>query len=178
MSYFKFRNQSSEDFDIIFRSEDRTILPAKRINRQTIPGKSGTESIFDDTYDDRIITIACSVFPVAGSSLRERARQIAYWLSQKGELEFSDEPGKFYQAEVESAVSIEQIATLGKFTITFICYPFAMSALNQVNAVITQQSQETVITADGTAKMPCIITIKNTGTTDITDLRLILTKGG
>lgn len=42
---FTFNNVHSRDMGVVFKSDDRTLLPAKRITQYKIPGKSGTYDI-------------------------------------------------------------------------------------------------------------------------------------
>ena len=44
---FTFNNTHSGTMGVVFRSVDRTLLPAKRVTQYTIPGKSGTYDIAD-----------------------------------------------------------------------------------------------------------------------------------
>ena len=39
---FIFDNKHSGDMGVVFKSTDRTLLPAKRVTQYTIPGKGGT----------------------------------------------------------------------------------------------------------------------------------------
>lgn len=63
---FTFNNVHSRDMGVVFKSDDRTLLPAKRITQYKIPGKSGTYDIADG-YDNR--QISCTVaFVGAGNA--------------------------------------------------------------------------------------------------------------
>lgn len=53
---FTFNNVHSRDMGVVFKSDDRTLLPAKRITQYKIPGKSGTYDIADG-YDLSLIHI-------------------------------------------------------------------------------------------------------------------------
>ena len=48
---FIFDNKHSGDMGVVFKSTDRTLLPAKRVTQYTIPGKSGTYDI-EDGYEN------------------------------------------------------------------------------------------------------------------------------
>lgn len=84
---FTFNNVHSRDMGVVFKSDDRTLLPAKRITQYKIPGKSGTYDIADG-YDNR--QISCTVaFVGAGNAyagVRQTARAVAEWLSGDGLL--------------------------------------------------------------------------------------------
>ena len=56
---FTFNNTHSGTMGVVFRSVDRTLLPAKRVTQYTIPGKSGTYDIADG-YQNREISFEVS----------------------------------------------------------------------------------------------------------------------
>ena len=62
---FTFNNTHSGTMGVVFRSVDRTLLPAKRVTQYTIPGKSGTYDI-EDGYQNREISCAVSFIAVTG----------------------------------------------------------------------------------------------------------------
>ena len=125
---FIFDNKHSGDMGVVFKSTDRTLLPAKRVTQYTIPGKSGTYDI-EDGYENR--EIVCTVAFVGEgyhyAGVRTRARAVAEWLSGEGLLVFDDEPEKAYSAKVVGGISIEQIAVTGTCEVRFLCKPFAES---------------------------------------------------
>ena len=59
---------------VVFKSDDRTLLPAKRITQYKIPGKSGTYDIADG-YDNR--QISCTVAFVGAGNAYAGVRQTA-----------------------------------------------------------------------------------------------------
>lgn len=158
---FTFANIHSRDMGVVFRSVDRTLLPAKRILHYTIPGKSGTYDQ-QDGYENREISCELS-FVGDGRSyggVRTKARAIAGWLSGEGLLIFDDEPDKAYRAKVVSPVSIEQIAVTGRSEVTFLCAPFAESiAYNQQTVSSVSLPHTESVNVSGTQETPCLIYI-------------------
>ena len=155
---FIFDNKHSGDMGVVFKSTDRTLLPAKRVTQYTIPGKSGTYDI-EDHY----------------AGVRTRARAVAEWLSGEGLLVFDDEPEKAYSAKVVGGISIEQIAVTGTCEVRFLCKPFAESlrynqqdvksvSLPHTEAVNVRGTQETdgliYITARGNIQTLTITRLK------------------
>ena len=142
---FTFNNVHSRDMGVVFKSDDRTLLPAKRITQYKIPGKSGTYDIADG-YDNR--QISCTVaFVGAGNAyagVRQTARAVAEWLSGDGLLIFDDEPEKAYSAKVIDGIGIEQIAVTGHCSVTFLCEPFAESIGYNQKAVQSVSLPDTV----------------------------------
>lgn len=179
MSYngFTFNGQHSDNFKIIMRSDDRTVLPAKRRDGYVIPGRSGNYYDKAETdYDNRQIKVQISFRGEMHSleSLREQIRRIAKWLSAgNAQLIFDDEPDKAYIASIDAGLSLTQLATWGQCELTFNCQPFAES-VQYLTAVkdMTQNNDSLTVDVTGTQDTPCIITIKNTGTTNITGITL------
>ena len=172
---FTFNNVHSADMGVVFKSTNRTLLPAKRITQYTIPGKSGTYDIADG-YENR--EIACTVAFVgtgyAYAGVRTRARAVAQWLSGEGLLIFDDEPEKAYSAKVIDGISIEQIAITGHCEVTFLCAPFAESIGYNQKAVQSVSLPDTVtIDVQGTQETDGLIYITARGTiTNLTVTRL------
>ena len=116
------------EFQLIFKSIDRPILPTMRKREMVIPGKNGVYDFGDNTYDSRIISVLIQYIGASFNDLRLRARDIASWLSKNSyrELIFDDEPDKYYLAKIYGQVSLENLLALGKATIQFECQPFAL----------------------------------------------------
>ena len=169
---FHFRGISSRDFGIYFTSTDRQMLPAKRKNQIQIAGRDGLYYQGGDTYDLRQITIDCAFVADSVDNIAAHSRRVAAWLSQKGELEFEDEPGVFYTAEAVGGISLTRALRVGAFTLTFQCDPLAHSVERQEEGVFTKQNDEMTVTVRGTADTPCRIVLKNTGDTVIRSLRI------
>lgn len=173
---FKFRNIHSSTFGIGVRSDDRSVIPALRKNEFVIPGQHGTIDYGMNTYEKRPISLTLGLLKNQNhEALRSKARDIAKWISGQGALVFDDEPDKAYDAKVYNYVGIDQIQLLpmGLLTVTFECQPFAESLeYNQVNKNITDNPEEIEVNVNGTIESCCIITIRNTGTSNITNINI------
>lgn len=172
---FTFNNTHSGAMGVVFRSVDRTLLPAKRVTQYTIPGKSGTYDI-GDGYENREIVCEIS-FVGAGhtyAGVRTRARAVAGWLSGGGLLIFDDEPDRAYTAKVIEGVSIEQIAVTGRCEVIFSCAPFAESIeYNQQTARSVSLPHTEVVNVEGSQETDCLIYITARGSiTNLTVTRL------
>jgi len=175
---FKFNDQHSTTFRIVAKSDDRSLLPEKRRNEFIVPGRDGAVDFGNNTYEKRIITVTIVLVSRNLPDLREAARSAAKWLSGDGLLIFDDEPGKAYKAKVYQPLSITQLVSSGETTVPFECRPFAESPLyNQITETFTDSPHETPILPKGTQDMPCIIYIKNIGTTNISNITLIRKAG-
>lgn len=169
---FTFRGVSSRAFGIYFTSTDRQMLPAKRKNQIQIAGRHGLYDQGGETYDMRQITVDCGFAAGSVDDLAAHARRVAAWLSQKGELEFEDEPGIFYTAEAVGGISFSRALRVGAFSLTFQCDPLAHSVERQAEGIFTAPNDEMTVTVQGTADTPCRIILKNTGDTVIHSLRI------
>ncbi len=169
---FTFRNIHSSFFGIGVKSVDRSLIPELRRNEFTIPGRHGTIDFGLNTYEKRPIRTWIGLLKNADwQALREKAREIASWLSGKGMLIFDDETDKAYDAAVYSYVGIEQIELLpaGLLEVVFECQPFAESLEYQQTNVpgITTKPYNITANVAGTSETCCIITIKNLGDSNI-----------
>lgn len=172
---FTFNNVHSAEMGVVFKSVDRTLLPAKRVTQYTIPGKSGTYDI-EDGYENR--DISCTVAFVGTNymyqGVRTKARAVAEWLSGEGLLVFDDEPEKAYSAKVIDGISIEQIAITGHCEVTFQCRPFAESiGYNQQVAASVSLPHTETINVIGTQETDGLIYVTARGAiTNLTVTRL------
>ena len=135
---FEFNNTHSyNQFDIIFKSINRPILPALHKREMMIPGKHGAYDFGGNTYGNRIISVLVQYIGASLNDLRLHARDIAAWLSQKSymELIFDDEPDKYYLAKIYDPVGLENFFRLGKATIQFECQPFALYVVTSAEDV-------------------------------------------
>lgn len=171
---FSFDGRSCMEFGIVLEKAHRVLLPGRRQSFMTIPGRSGSrETSISRVYDDITVTCDCAYAATSMELLRRNAREAALWLSKKGELEFSDEPGKYYEAQIVGAVPLENDFRVGRFTLSFQCFPFAQSEARQAGAVITRDGRQLTITADGTAETPAAIRLYNAGAATVTNIKII-----
>lgn len=122
---FNFRGKDSfKDFGIAVKTRPAIPIPQRRVQFETIPGRSGTLTIDDETYDDLTITVDCNFL---SNEIKNKAIQIKHWLmGGKSKLVFSDDPDKFYIAQVVNKFDITQtLRVLGTFPVIFNCKPFA-----------------------------------------------------
>jgi phage-related protein len=61
------------------------------------------------------------------ADIRTKARDIAAWLNvtDRASLSFDDETGKTYRGKLASAVDFDHIGKMGRFSLSFVCEPFA-----------------------------------------------------
>lgn len=172
---FTFKGKHSSEFNIGFKSVDRTAIPERRKKEFTILGKSGTLELESTEYEKRFITGIIGIMYIDKfEELRHKVRDLAGWLSGGGLLIFDDEKNKAYEANVYNAIGLEQLPLQPKATmdIEFECQPFAVS--KDLNRVLIDGKKTTKITVPnrGNIKTCGTFIIKNTGTSNITAIRL------
>lgn len=166
---FTFNGKHSDLFGIRVKSANRAAKPEKRVYRTVIGGRDGTYDFTDNTFSNIIITLECDY---TGPDSSGAARELALWLSGPGELVIDGDSGKIYNACLYSEIPLTQTFYTSRFTLAFECFPFAMSLPKQVSAVVTAQGQDVCVGVGGTARTPCVISIKNNGNSQISNLRL------
>lgn len=172
---FTFKGRHSSEFNVGFKSVDRTVIPERRRKEFTILGRSGTLELESEEYEKRQITGVIGVLYIDKfEELRSNIRNLAGWLTGSGLLIFDDEKEKAYEASVYSAVGIEQLELQprGLINIEFECQPFAVS--RDLNRILKtgQSSTDVNVVNKGNVKTCGTFIIKNTGTTNITSLRI------
>lgn len=158
----RFKGTHSSSFDLVSKSEDRTVRPPLKRRELEIPGRHGRYDFGDNKYDNRILAVRFFSPNKNFQTLRQNMRKIAGWLSGKGELIFDDELDKFYQAKVYGQIPLEQLHRTGSFVVMFECEPFAYSNLNSVE--VTREDVDPIfIFNNGTVETPHEITVTNLG---------------
>ncbi len=161
---FIFNNRSSLDFDIYFKSVDRTLLPPLIRKEVSIPERDGVYDFGSRFYGNRKLEIECFIKSGSLENLRRKIREIADWLSIKGKLIFPDEPNRYYIGRIYSEVALSQINTHGSINLIFECEPYAYSddIVIAVNDITT--ASEVVIANRGVTSIKPIIIIDGTAT--------------
>lgn len=174
---FTFRNRHTSEFNLCVKTEDRSLVPERRKNTFVIPGQHGEIDYEMNTYEKRPISVILGTFLNEDwVDLRLRAREIAQWLSGDGLLVFDDEPDKAYTASVYNYIGLNQFHLMpqGEFTVEFNCQPFAQSVYyrQKINNNVTANPHTETAVINGTVPTPCIISIKNIGTTNVSDITI------
>jgi predicted phage tail component-like protein len=125
------------------RSRNRQLLPEPNDRYVQVPGRNGS-ILFPRELADRRIDIDCAFMGADLADIRIKARSIAAWLNatDRGTLNFDDEPGKSYKGKLASAVDLDHTGRLGQFSLTFVCEPLAYGEQITVDFV---NDQATVI---------------------------------
>jgi predicted phage tail component-like protein len=131
---FTFNGEKASDKNIIVNSIIRPILPTLRPRKMTIPGKDGTWDFGNNTYDEQIVRVVCTM--LRPFKIQDQIRDIARWLSQKGNVVFSDEPDKYYTGRIYSEITQNIMGSQGQFVIPFICDPHAYSLVKTTDEIL------------------------------------------
>lgn len=128
MFSINFNNKNSfEDLGLIIEKRPNIPLPQKRTESILIPGRSGSLTLNEGTYEDIAID---AIFAFKDCNFYERLREIKDWLLEITEfhLFFSDDTNNFYKIKYISMDNIErQIKKYGKFEVRFVCDSFLYS---------------------------------------------------
>lgn len=178
MISFTFNGKNSKDFGVYALALDRTLLPELNNYNITIPGKDGVYEVDTQTYKNRIIPVQLGLLGnFTEEELRIKSREVAYWLSQKGNLIFDDEPDKYYYGRIYNAVNFVQYGSNDYLSdgfnaatcdINFDLHPMAQSVpLYKISGTGNRNVYLTV-NSSGNKETCGKIVIKNTGSTNIT----------
>jgi predicted phage tail component-like protein len=136
------------------RSRNRQLLPEPNDRYVQVPGRNGS-ILFPRELADRRIDIDCAFMGADLADIRIKARSIAAWLNatDRGTLNFDDEPGKSYKGKLASAVDLDHAGRLGQFSLTFVCEPLAYGT----EATTNFANDSATVANAGTYSAPAII---------------------
>lgn len=176
---FTFKGIHSSTYGVRETPSSRVLSPLKRRNIIEIPGRSTSFIQEDGGYEPRQESILCSYAKQEGIDIYEQVRLIAGWLDGVGELRFDYEPTMNYNAYLSSPPPTVTMLEFSQFTLDFIIiHPFAYEDaiqqtkfLGTANANYRGNNLITII-ADGTAKTPVKIIIKNITSQTINNIKI------
>lgn len=141
-AWFEFKGIRSDEMGICLRTMPIRFLPGRNITRKTISGRDGALAYGDGRYKDISVRQECDARD------ETKLSQIAAWLTGSGDLRFSDEPDRVYQASVEKEFSRASIAARfagQRFTVNFTCAPFKK---------LYPEAQDIILAANGYVSNP------------------------
>lgn len=125
-----FNNKNSkDDLGLSIEKRPNIPLPQKRAERFSIPGRNGSLTYEEGTYEDIQIDV---LFGFLNNDFFDKLRIVKEWILNKKEYEltltFSDDTDNFYKVKTVYVGNIErELKRIGKFTIQFLCDPFLYS---------------------------------------------------
>jgi predicted phage tail component-like protein len=164
MMGFTFRGIHTSEFKgLVIKTINNPLSPAKRIQSVNVMGHDG-EHIFESGYGNRVLEFRCSLANGTIIERRQRAREIASWLSSAGDLVLDYENDKTYKViktVSDIALAIEQ--AWDEFNIIFETEPFQYGGLKTLSF---DNPSTVVVNNQGTYEAETIISI--TGTENVT----------
>lgn len=159
-----------ETYGILVERVEDDLLPALRERKVVVPGRSGAYDFGAKFYDERLLTLP------SGSTrqlTRGEVREVAYALSKKGRISLWDEPDKYYIGRIYDATDLERVLrTMRKYTLHFLCEPFAYGATVQVDFHGPVWSASYA----GTQETPTRLQITNAGSTTANGIQITITE--
>jgi len=155
-----------ERFGIFCETRRDALAPGVKERNIHIPGKHGSYWPGESFYEDREVELTCVT---TVELTRQQLRELAYVLSGKKRLVLSDEPEKYYMAQLCDFSVIQHIGRKGtKHTLRFRCEPFAYGE----TVTIPVRTGENAVKYQGTAPAPTLLVLKNIGTTPVTTIHI------
>lgn len=141
------------------------LVPRLRPRLLAVPGRDGSYDFGAKRYDDRLVRIACDS---RRALTRQEIRELAHLLAQKGRLVLWDEPEKYYVGRLYDDAALTYLGRVGHaFDLTFVCEPFACG--QTVTKALGGR-----VDYEGTAECGTRVVLKNTGSTLIRAVRMIV----
>lgn len=124
---FEYNDIESSIFNLVCKSVKRPLVPSVKATTISIYGKSGVIDYDNNDYNTKQIIMHIAYVGKNYIELRQRAREIAAWLSigKRAKLIINDEPDKYYLAKIVNEIDLNTLKRLGEADIIFECQPFA-----------------------------------------------------
>lgn len=135
-AHFKFNGIKSSDKNIVLKKYKPIFLPALNIEYEQVPGRHGSIEFNDNTRQDIVIEVDIAILGDSKTEVMVNARAVEHWLSQKGRLQFWDEPQRFYIGRIVNQIPLERTAVWGNVTLLFRCEPFAYLIKSMAEEII------------------------------------------
>lgn len=163
---FTYRVKHTREFEgLVVKTDNNQLIPAKRYERITIPDKNG-QYIFEDGYDNKILEFDCSLIKGNIQSRRQRARDIAYWLSGRGDLILDGESDKTYKViRTVSDINLSLNQVVDNFKVVFETEPFQLGTFKSISV---DNPTSISLTNEGTAEAETLISLTGTGDVSLT----------
>jgi phage-related protein len=163
-AHFTFNGINSRDYDIAVERLPDIIVPKRRAQTLTIPGKSGCLHLEDsDVYDSYTKNVECVLLS------EQNAQRLPAWLTGAGQAVFSNEPLRQYEVFVKSPIYLSRfVNSFQRFVLSLECQPYKYE-LNQTALVwalpsLPVASAKATLRNPGTATAMPIVKLFGTGT--------------
>lgn len=161
MMGFTFNGKHTSEFEgLVVKTINNPLSPAKRIQRVNVMGHDG-EYLFESGYNNKLLEFRCSLAKGTINERRNRAREIASWLSGTGDLMLDYESDKTYKVvKSVSDISLAIEQSWDEFNITFETEPLQYGGLK---TLFFANPSTVVVNNQGTYEADTIIGITGTG---------------
>jgi predicted phage tail component-like protein len=161
MSYFVFKNIDSRNIKGLIVSELPPITkPKMRVRIDTIDGKDGAETV-NLGFEAYTKTVKI------GLTRDYDIDNIIAWLHGEGNIQFSNEPDKYYRVKVHDQIDFERLLRFKTAEIKFYTQPFKYSATERTKTLAVTGLTTTEIRNAGNYFSKPIVTLTGTGTVNI-----------
>jgi len=161
VEYFIYKDIDSRSVKGLIVSELPPITkPKMRVRIDTIDGKDGAETVNlgFEAYT-KIVKI--------GLTRNYDVDNIISWLHGNGHIQFSNEPDRYYRAQVHDTIDFEKLLRSKTANIKFFVQPFKYSATERTKTVDVSASSAVEVRNAGNYFSKPIITFTGKGTSDI-----------
>ena len=162
MNYFIYKGINSNTFSSLVVQELPAITkPPIKYQTTTIDGRDGdiVEALGYKAYDKEISI---------GIKNMSEIDDIIEWLTGNGELTLSNEPDKYYNAQILNSIDFDRLVRFRTAKIKFHVQPFKYSNNEAIDTENTTGLQTLTIRNNGNTISKPIITLEGTGEIDIT----------
>jgi predicted phage tail component-like protein len=130
---FKFNTQHTDDFGLLTKVESLPLLPTKRSESFEVQGRDGNY-VFEDGYNNINVEITLYLKESTLKYRRLKARDIAAWLADSGDLILDTEPDIIYQVVKDvNGSSISFSRGYERASVTFECLPYKIQSFDDAN---------------------------------------------
>jgi predicted phage tail component-like protein len=163
---FTYRGKHSREFEgLVVKTDNNQLIASRRFERITVPGRNG-QYIFEDGYNNKILEFDCSLIKETIQSRRQRAREIAYWLSGTGDLILDGENDKTYKVvRTVSGIDLSLNQVVENFKVVFETEPFQLGIFKSISV---DNPTSITLTNNGTEEAETIISVTGTGDISLT----------
>lgn len=161
MGHFVFKNIDSRDIKGLIVSELPPITkPKMRVRIDTIDGRDGAETT-NLGFEAYIKTVKI------GLTRDYDIDNIIAWLHGEGDIQFSNEPDRYYRVKVHDQIDFERLLRFRTAEVKFFTQPFKYSATERTKTLdVTGLATAEVRNAGNYFSKP-IITLTGTGTVNV-----------
>lgn len=161
MGHFVFKNIDSRDIKGLIVSELPPITkPKMRVRIDTIDGRDGAETtnLGFEAYTKTVKIGLTRDFDIDN---------IIAWLHGEGDIQFSNEPDRYYRVKVHDQIDFERLLRFRTAEIKFYTQPFKYSATERTKTLAVTGLTTTEIRNAGNYFSKPIVTLTGTGTINV-----------